>query len=168
MTTVLLLPLILPMPLPKQDKKVCKEIAHQEGVSAIEVSKAIQSFFDSIVSAARKLPFDKETRIYSPAAFKQYPLCFNLPYLGRIGPLYSQYLRWRSSEAKGQESVARSQIKKVHTKPLIEEAAKQALAGNKVDPSFLKKRLPSGKYSTVWLVGENNKKKAAKQIIINK
>lgn len=156
------------MKLSKQDIQWCKKMAAEEGVSFSEVKKALLSFFDSIVSAANRLPFDRDNRIYSFGAFHEYPYCVNLPYLGRLGPVYSLYIKWRAKESKTQDTVLRSRAKKEHLKPLIEEAAKQALSGNKVDSSLLQQRLPSGKYKTVWLVDKNKKKKAAKQMIINK
>lgn len=162
-------PIYREVKLSKQDILWCKRCAaDEEGLSLSEVKKAVIAYFDSIVSSARKLPFDKDNRIYSRKAFAEYPYCINLPYLGRLGPFYSLYLKWRAKEAKEQDTVPRSQAKKIHRKPLIEEAAKQALSGNKVDSGFLRQRLPSGKYKTVWLVDEDNKKKAAKQMIINK
>ena len=156
------------MKLSKQDIIWCKLFAAEEGIEFSEVKKALISYFDSIVSSANKLPFDRDNRIYSVSAFHEFPYCINLPYLGRLGPVYSLYIKWRAKESRVQEKVLRSQAKKEHLKPLIEEAAKQALAGNKVDSSLLQQRLPSGKYKTVWLVDKNKKKKAAKQMIINK
>ena len=143
-------------------------MAAEEGIAFSEVKKAILSFFDSIVSAANKLPFDRDNRIYSFGAFNEYPYCINLPYLGRLGPVYSLYIKWRAKESKTKDTVLRSMAKKDHLRPLIESAAKQALSGNKVDGSLLRQRLPSGKYRTVWLVDKDNKKKAAKQVIVNK
>lgn len=155
------------MKLTKLDIRMCKELAATEGIPVGEVKKAVVSYFDSLVSSARQLPFDNAKRIYSLDAFKQYPLCINIPYLGRLGPVYSLYIKWRAKEAKSTEKVLRSLARKDHTKPLVEQAAKLALAGHKVDGHMLKGRLPAGKYSTVWVIDKEGKKKAARQMIVN-
>lgn len=155
------------MKLLKRDTDICKRIAADEGLPVSEVRKAVVSYFDSILSQARKLPFDNARRIYSREAFDQYPFCVNIPYLGRLGTFYSLYLKWRAQESKEQELVRRSVAKREHTRPMVEEAARRALAGEKVDGSFLKARLPKDKYTTVWLVDKDSKKKAARQMIVN-
>lgn len=156
------------MKLSKRDIKECKRLAQEENLSYEEVKKAVLSYFDSIVSCARSLPYDNSRRIYTSSSFVENTLWINIPYLGRLGTFYSQYLKWRAQEAKAQDQIKRTDMRKEYTRPLVESAAKRALSGEQVDSSFLKERVPAGKYTTVWLVDKNNKKKAAKQVIVNK
>ena len=59
------------MKLSRRDTRACKALSDELGIPVSEVRKAVVSYFDSIVSAARKLPFDNLNRIYSKEAFTE-------------------------------------------------------------------------------------------------
>lgn len=156
------------MKLSRRDISACKRIAEEEGLELSEVRKAVLSFFDSIISDTRKLPFDNPQRIYSKDAFLQKSFVVNIPYIGRIGPVYSRYIKWRSEEAEELENVSRKDVRRIYSEPLIEAEAKKALSGQKVNVKLLKERIPRGKYNKVWMIGGDGRRKAARQVIVNK
>ena len=156
------------MKLSRRDVSACKRIAEEEGLESSEVRKAVLSFFDSIISDTRKLPFDNPQRIYSKDAFLQKSFVVNIPYIGRIGPVYSRYIKWRSEEAEELENVSRKDVRRIYSEPLIEAEAKKALSGQKVNVKLLKERIPRGKYNKVWMICGDGKRKAARQVIVNK
>lgn len=155
------------MKLSRPNSDLCKKIAESEGVSLREVRKAVSSYFDSVVSIVRRLPYDSPRKIYSRGAFLSNSPVVNIPYIGRIGPVYSLYLKWRKSESRNYDKVPREHVRKINARPIIEEQAKLALAGEKVNLKLLKERIPRGKYGKVWLIDSDGKRKAAKQLIIN-
>ena len=89
----------------------------------------------------------------------------NIPYIGRIGPVYSRYVKWRASESGELFMVRRSDARKRHFRPMVEKAAEDAINGRKVDVKALKERLPKGEYEKVWLVGPDGRRRAAGQLI---
>lgn len=155
------------MKLSRRDAKTCRALSDELGIPVSEVRKAVVSYFDSIVSAARKLPFDNLNRIYSKEAFTEKSFIVNVPYIGRIGPVYSLYIKWRREESKEVQHVPRSKVRQVYAKPLIEEEAIKALSGQKVNSRLLKDRMPRGKFNKVWLIGSDGCRKAARQVIVN-
>lgn len=155
------------MKLSRSDADVCNNIAEYEDVAVSEVRKAVSAYFDSIVSDARKLPFNNPQRIYTKPAFEQQSFVVNLPYLGRIGPVYSRYLKWRREEAKEFDHVERKKVRQIYAAPIIEEEAKKALAGQKASSTVLRERIPKGKYNKVWMMHEGGLRRAAKQLIVN-
>lgn len=155
------------MKLSRNDLRLCLDISEEEGVVVSEVKKAVLSYFDSIVSETHKLPFDNPRRVYSKDAFDEKSFVVNLPYLGRIGPVYSRYTKWRSEEAKNNLTVKTHVVKETYRKKLVDEEAKKALSGQKVNIKLLKEGIPRGKYNRVWFFGGEGKRKLARQLIIN-
>lgn len=155
------------MKLSRSDADICRNIAEEEDVMVSEIRKAVSSYFDSIVSETRKLPFNNPQRIYTKPAFEQQSFVANLPYLGRIGPVYSLYLKWRREEAKEFEQISRKKARQIHAAPIIEEEAKKALAGQKVNSTVLRERVPKGKYNKVWMMHEDGVRRASRQLIVN-
>lgn len=155
------------MKLSRHDVRTCSKIAEESGLPVSEIKKAVTSYFDSIVSVTRKLPFDNRNRIYSKEAFVDNSFVVNIPYIGRIGPVYSLYIKWRKEVAKEFQRVPRKQVRQIYTRPLIEEEARKALSGQKVNTKILKERIPRGKFNKIWLIGKDGKRKAARQVIVN-
>lgn len=153
------------MKLGRTDRKRCIAIAEASALPQREIEKAVESYFDSIVEKTKALPFDTPKRIYSRAAFARCSFVVNIPYIGRIGPVYSRYLKWRSSESNEVDMVMRKDAKSDHLKPLIEKATIDALSGMKVDAASLRSRIPKGRYSRVWYMNPDGTKRAARQVI---
>lgn len=130
-----------------------------------EVRRAVHSFFSAIFKSARDLPFNDERRIYTKDGFDELSGVWNIPYIGRMGPVYSRYLAWRSNEAKTLEQVSRSRFRKGMTQDEIEHMAEEILAGK--TPSPVKKRKVSEMYKRVWMVGKKTRKQA-RQVIPKK
>lgn len=153
------------MKLRRSERNRCRNISDVTAIPQREVMKAVESYFDSIVEKTKALPFNTPKRIYSRGAFAKCSFVVNIPYIGRIGPVYSRYIKWRSSESRDIEMVKRSDVRKEHLRPMIEDAARDALNGKKVDIKPLKERIPRGKYEKVWLVDKDGKRRSARQLI---
>ena len=132
------------------------------GVPVSEVARAVKSFFDSVANDARRLPFDDRRRIYSKEKFNELVSVSNIPYIGRLGPVYSRYLKWRENESRNLPQKPRSGYRKRMTQDDIENIAEAILSGNGL-PEF-RKRKGSEMYERVWLVGKDGKK-SARQVI---
>ena len=143
-------------------KKAARSIAEELGVSEIEVQRAITSFFGIITGYARSLPFDSERRIYSHDKFDEYVNVTNIPFIGRVGPVYSRYLCWRRNEAKTIGQVKRKEFDTDIEKINIEEIAEALLSGKPLPQK--EKHKKSEKFNRVWYVGKD-KKKSARQVI---
>lgn len=153
------------MKLGRKDRSRCRAISDECAIPEREVAKAVESYFDSIVEKTRRLPFDTPKRIYSREAFRKCSFVVNIPYIGRIGPVYSRYLKWRAAESEGMRMVRRDDVKSDHFRPLVEKAAKDALSGMKVDSSALVGRIPKGRYEKVWIVNPDGSRRSARQLI---
>lgn len=153
------------MKLSRTDRARCRCISDETALPQREVMKAVEAYFDSIVEKTRSLPFDTPKRIYSRAAFARCSFVVNIPYIGRIGPVYSRYLKWRSSESRDIDMVSRADVREDHFRPMIEEAARDALDGKAVDVRALRERIPRGKYEKVWLVDAEGRRRSARQLI---
>lgn len=138
-----------------------KEIAERFGVEPNDVKNVVNSFFDVIISEAGKLPFDNPRKIFSRAAFGNRIKVRNIPYIGRIGPAYSRYLKWRRNEAKGIRMIPRpnSKAKLLHDE--IEAIADLVLNGGTYVPKEKSRKKP---YKRVWMVDEGCKRQA-RQVI---
>ena len=156
------------MKLGRTDRKRCFRISDITAIPQREIEKAVESYFDSIVEKTKALPFNTPKRIYSRDAFSKCSFVVNIPYIGRIGPVYSRYLKWRSAESEDVDMVRRKDAKSDHLRPLIEKATVDALSGKKVDASSLRARIPKGKYEKVWYMNPDGTKKAARQVIKKK
>lgn len=136
-------------------------VARELDIPVAEVRRAVHSFFDTMVRESRTLPFDNWKKIYRKDKFDEYAFVRNIPYIGRIGPVYSRYLAWRRNEAEEKNQVQRSAYRVRYTQSDIENMAAEALAGRHV--SF-EKRKKTELYNQVWMVGKEGKT-LARQVI---
>ena len=141
-------------------------VASKLGVSADEVRKVCYSFFDSIIRYSKYLPFNDERRIYTKNGFDQFVNVWNVPFIGRIGPVYSRYLKWRANESKHILQESRRNCRTRISQDEIETMAGDILSG--ISPSPVKKRKISELYNRVWLVDKGCKKLARQVIPKNK
>lgn len=139
-----------------------RKLSAELGVPDNEIKKVLSSFFGVISAYSRTLPFDDHRKIYSRDAFAQYGCVFNIPYIGRIGPVYSRYLKWRRNESSAVSQEPRSRYGKRILQSEIETMAEDILSGRA--PSPARKRKPTELYNRVWLVGKDGKK-LARQVI---
>jgi hypothetical protein len=146
----------------KTEERDFRRIADEFDINAEDVKNIVNSFFDTISSESRKLPFDNPRKIYSKAVFDSFASSRinNIPYIGRIGPVYSRYLKWRANEAKGIEMIPRQRTKKKLTQEEIEAVAEIVLKGGTYVPD--KKR--NNNFKRIWMVGEDGKKSAGQVI----
>ena len=137
-------------------------LSGQYGLDEQEVKKIVSSFFDTLVSDARGLPFNNPRKIYRKDKFDELVKVRNLPYLGRIGPVYSRYLKWRANESQTLEMAPRSSYRRRITQSEIESTAAAILSGQA--PPLLTKKQRNEMFDRVWLVGQDGKK-SARQVI---
>jgi hypothetical protein len=147
------------------DEAEYRRIADKYGLDASDVRRAVQCFFDVILRESAGLPFDNPRRIYSKEKFQEYAKTRNLPYLGRIGPVYSRYLKWRANESQTMEMAPRSSFRRGITQSEIESTAAAILSGQTPPP--INRRKNSELFDRVWLVGQDGKK-SARQVIPKK
>lgn len=154
------------------DEKRYAEIGEELGIPPREVKRAVESFFSVIVHDASVLPFNNPTKIFSHSAFMDYGVVCNIPKLGRIGPTYSRYLKWRANEAKAYQMENRDKVTKSrYSREDVEKFATQLLGG-KTDVIFTEKDIltPMSKaemlkgYNRVWWI-DDDKKSLARQVI---
>lgn len=129
------------------------------------MKRILASFFSVIFVDARSLPFDNPKRIFAKEKFNEYVKVRNIPFIGRIGPVYSNYLKWRANESQQIEMAPRSSFRNRRTRSDIETTAAAILSG-KAPPSLKKKR-GNEMFERVWLVGQDGKK-SARQVIPKK
>ena len=137
-------------------------LSEEVGVPVPEVARAVKSFFDAVANSARRLPFDDRNRIYSREKFDEFVNVANIPYIGRLGPVYSRYLKWRENESKSLPQKPRSGYRSRMTLDDIENIAESILSGNGLPE--IRKRKGSDLFERVWLVGKDGKK-SARQVI---
>ena len=137
-------------------------IAEELGISASDVKRAVYSFFGIIVREARNLPFDDSTRIYTRERFDDFAKVRNIPSIGRMGPVYSRYLKWRGNESKNQTQVNRSSCRAMIPQDEIEHIAEDILAGRTPSPVVKQKTVDI--YKRIWMIGRD-KKRLARQVI---
>lgn len=137
-------------------------VADELGVPVTEVRRAVDSFFGSIVEAADELRLDNECRIYTRAAFRDKEFACNIPSIGRIGPVYSRYLAWRSNESRSQVQEPRSRYRERVTRDEIDNIASEIIAGR--SPAPVTEHKGKEFYKRVWLV-DTDKRKLARQVI---
>lgn len=138
-----------------------RELAVLHGLDEQEVRKIVGSFFDTIVSDARGLPFNNPRKIYSKDKFEEFVKVRQVPYIGRIGPVYSRYIKWRANVATGIEMAPRSSFRRGMSQSELETIAEAILSGS--TPPLDKKK-NSEMFNRVWLVGIDGKK-SARQVI---
>lgn len=132
------------------------------GRDAADVKRAVESYFSLVKSDSSRLPFDKENRIYSKRKFDSFQTVRCIPSIGRIGPSYTRYLKWRANVAAGIDMAPRSAFVTGYTEEDIEAYAEALLSGGNPEPP--KKRKGTEMYKRVWLVGSEGKKQA-RQVI---
>lgn len=150
------------MPRNKVDDADFACVASRLGVSVSEVRRAVYSFFGIIVKEARALPFDDSTRIYTRERFDDFVKVRNIPSIGRIGPVYSRYLKWRGNEAKNQTQVKRSHCRAMVPQDEIENMAADILSGK--TPSPVVKQKPTENYKRIWMISRAGKRLARQAI----
>lgn len=139
-----------------------RALAHEFSIPASEIKRAVNSFFGVIVKEARELKLDNERRIYGKSRFEEFGTVRNIPRIGRLGPSYSRYLKWRANEAKRLEQKDRSNYKSRYFASDLERFADDVLSGRKPEP--LKKRRSKELYDRIWLVDKYGKR-LARQVI---
>ena len=139
-----------------------RDISHITGVPAYEVKKIVYSFFGNIVSEARALPFNNASRIYTKERFEDFVKIHNIPSIGRIGPVYSRYLKWRENESKNQIQVSRSEYRAGIPQDDIEHIAAEILSGN--TPAPVQKKKATERFNRIWMIGKAGKR-MARQVV---
>lgn len=144
------------------DEAEYRKIGEELGIDPADVKRAVGSFFSVILEDCKELPFNNHRKIYSREKFSEYSVVRNIPYIGRIGPVYSRYLKWRANEAAGYEMTPRSSYRSRRLQGEIEDIAAAILSGKA--PSISKKKKGSELYDRIWIVGKDGKK-SARQVI---
>lgn len=138
-----------------------RSLSARYGLGESEVRRIVTSFFEVFGMDARSLPFDNPKKIFSRDVFDGKSTVRQIPRIGRLGPVYSNYLKWRANESGQFQMVPRSSYRSGITQSEIENIAVAALSGSV--PSFEKKK-KSEMFDRVWLVGQDGKK-SARQVI---
>ena len=147
------------------DNDICKSVSDELSVDVSDVRSAVDSFFFSIKDSSKKLPFNNRRKIYLKDKFESYVSVQNIPYIGRIGPSYSRYLKWRRNEAKQTEQSSRDSYKSKLTEEDIDCIVEAVLSGKKIQS--IPKRKKSELYESIWIVGSDGKR-LARQVIPKK
>ena len=143
-----------------------RRIADDIGITEFDVSKVVRSFFDIIRLSASKLPFDNRRKIFSKDKFDEYGKVHHIPFIGRLGPVYSRYLAWRSNEAGNYDMEPRSSYRSRITDDDLESLYDAVMSGAEVHMPERKSK--KDLYHSVWLVGKNGKRLARQVIPKNK
>lgn len=139
-----------------------QHISKELEVSTSEVRRVVYSFFGIIIREARALPFDDASRIYTRERFEDFVKVYNIPSIGRIGPIYSRYLKWRGNEAKNQTQVPRSGYRAGISQDEVEHIAAEILSGK--TPSPIQKKRATERFNRIWMIGRVGKR-AARQVV---
>lgn len=153
------------MPVHKDEILKCERIAQVMGLNSTDVLKAVRSFFGDIRRKAAALPYNDERRIYVKDVFEEQAFVVNIPYIGRIGPVYSRYLKWRENEARTSGQQLRDLVIEEYTAEQMDDLAKKILAGGNV--ILPKKNKNSELYNRIWIVSKHGKK-MARQVLPKK
>lgn len=145
------------------DSAEYREIAEMFGLESSEVGRAVESYFSLVLSDARKLPFDNPQKIYSKAKFGSFSRVRGIPYIGRMGPSYTRYLKWRANEAKDVDMVNKPKRRPGYSKEEIETFAEALLSGKA--PKLPEMKSVGELYKRVWLVGDDGRKQASQVIL---
>ena len=149
----------------RREQERYRVVSAKQSVSEEEVKRILASFFGVVLSDARSLPFDNPKKIFSKDKFDEYVKVRHIPSIGRIGPVYSKYLKWRANESQQIDMAPRSSFRRRITQSDIESTAEAILSGKTPPP--LRKRKGNEMYNRVWLVGQDGKK-SARQVIPKK
>lgn len=150
------------MPRSRREESDFRDVAVRLGVDPSDVRRVVTSFFGMILSDARSLPFDNHRRIYSADVFMSLARVRGIPRIGRIGPAYSRYIRWRANESVGYDMVPRGAFSGKLTRGEIEDIAAEALAGRR--PELPGSRRNSDLFDRVWLIGRDGRR-SARQVV---
>lgn len=90
---------------------------------------------------------------------------YNIPSIGRLGPSYTRYLKWRGNEAQQIEQKRRSSYRIGLSQDDIEHIAAEILAGR--TPTSVQQKKGNELYNRVWMMGKEGKKQA-RQVIPKK
>ena len=143
-----------------------RDIASELGLAPSDVKRAVSSFFDVFIGESRSLPFDDCQRIYSREKFNSLVKVRNIPCIGRFGPHYSRYIKWRSNEAGGLDMIPRKKSRRRIPQEEIEKMASDILSG--ITPLPLSKvKFDADEFARVWMV-HNKGRKLARQVIVKK
>lgn len=148
------------MPRNKKDDIEFSFLARKYGLEASEVRRIVFSFFDILQLKASKLPLDNPTRIFSKDKFNDFVYVYHIPYIGRIGPVYSRYLLWRKNESVLIEQKNKVSFHNETERQKAERIACEIIYGKRKCCKDDRKK----KYKRVWMVGKDGKR-LAKQII---
>jgi hypothetical protein len=143
------------------DNERVRTVADRLGISEAEVRRCVNAFFGVMTGYAKTLPFDSPTRIYTLDRFKEYVRVWNIPFVGRTGPVYGRYLAWRSNEAEHLEQGHKSVCRERMTQDEIETIAESVLSGGAFS---LPKKSKKENYKRVWIVGTDGKR-LARQVL---
>lgn len=149
----------------RRELERCRAVAERCGLSEQEVKSIATSYFEVFARDSGALPFDTPRKIFSRDAFEKYVTVRNIPYIGRLGPVYSRYLKWRANESEQVDMAPRSSYRRRVTQSDIESTAEAILSG--MAPPPLRKRKGKEMFERVWLVGQDGKK-SARQVIPKK
>lgn len=129
-------------------------VAEELGISPSHVRRAVSSFFDSFARDARALPFDNIGRIYTRDRFDSFVRVFSVPRIGRFGPVYSRYLKWRRNEIRNIVLGKRSDYRTRMTQDDIENIAEDILSGR---TPTIPRRSKSELFKQVWVFGKEGR-----------
>ena len=116
-----------------------RDLSSRFGLAEEEVKRIVASFFSIVFTDARSLPFDNPKRIFSKEKFDEYVKVRHIPSIGRIGPVYSNYLKWRANESQQIDMAPRSLYRRRRTQSDIESIAAALLSGQAPPPMGKKK-----------------------------
>ena len=146
----------------RRERARYRTLSEKFGIEESEVRRIVTSFFDVFTVDARSLPFDNPRKIFSKEVFESRTKVRNIPYIGRLGPVYSRYLKWRQNESKELLQRPRSGYRIRMTQDDIENIAEAVLSGNPLPE--IRNRKKSEMFERVWMVGKDGKK-SARQVI---
>lgn len=143
----------------KRDRDDFAVLADMFGLTPEEVSKAVMSFFDSIVSEARSLPFKNDTVVYSRSLFEQLGSVHQIPFIGRIGPSYTRYKRWKANDMDTSRMTGRKRLIGEMKSEDVERIASDIISGKEPDLSRTGKSIHKD-YKKVWYADEDGRRLA--------
>ena len=146
----------------RRDRARYRTLSSKYGIEESEVKRIVTSFFEVFLMDARSLHFDNPRKIFSMDVFESRSTVRNIPYIGRLGPVYSRYLKWRENESKELLQKPRGDYRSRMTQDDIENIADAILSGNPLPE--LRKRKKSEMFERVWMVGKDGKR-SARQVI---
>ena len=145
-----------------KDRNRLRDVAERHGLTEDEVGRIVSSFFICMFLDARRLPFDNPRKIYTKDMFEDFVKVRQVPFIGRFGPVYSRYRKWRANESQSVAMAPGSSYRSRIRQSDIEATAAAIFSGQTPPP--LNKRKKSELFDRVWLVGQDGRK-SARQVI---